>query len=53
MYWKLDQGPAAAVGLSLVVGIVIAETLNKISQEKVKVKWPNDLYMNDKNLQEF
>ncbi|HGN1708203.1 TPA: bifunctional biotin--[acetyl-CoA-carboxylase] ligase/biotin operon repressor BirA [Providencia rettgeri] len=50
MYWKLDQGPAAAVGLSLVVGIVIAETLNKISQEKVKVKWPNDLYMNDKKL---
>lgn len=50
MYWKLDQGPAAAVGLSLVVGIVIAETLNKISKEKVKVKWPNDLYMNDKKL---
>ncbi|MBQ0325986.1 bifunctional biotin--[acetyl-CoA-carboxylase] ligase/biotin operon repressor BirA, partial [Providencia rettgeri] len=50
MYWKLDQGPAAAIGLSLVVGIVIAETLNKISQEKVKVKWPNDLYMNDKKL---
>ncbi len=39
MYWKLDQGPAAAIGLSLVVGIVIAETLNKISQEKVKVKY--------------
>ncbi|MBN6363591.1 bifunctional biotin--[acetyl-CoA-carboxylase] ligase/biotin operon repressor BirA [Providencia huaxiensis] len=50
MYWKLDQGPAAAVGLSLVVGIVIAEALNKISQDKVKVKWPNDLYMNDKKL---
>lgn len=50
MYWKLEQGPAAAVGLSLVVGIVIAEVLNRISQEKVKVKWPNDLYMNDKKL---
>ncbi|MEX6209459.1 bifunctional biotin--[acetyl-CoA-carboxylase] ligase/biotin operon repressor BirA [Providencia huaxiensis] len=50
MYWKLDQDSAAAIGLSLVVGIVIAETLNKISQEKVKVKWPNDLYMNDKKL---
>ncbi|EOE5322002.1 bifunctional biotin--[acetyl-CoA-carboxylase] ligase/biotin operon repressor BirA [Providencia rettgeri] len=50
MYWKLEQGPAAAVGLSVVVGIVIAEVLNRISQEKVKVKWPNDLYMNDKKL---
>ncbi|EOD2823379.1 TPA: bifunctional biotin--[acetyl-CoA-carboxylase] ligase/biotin operon repressor BirA [Providencia stuartii] len=50
MYWKLDQGPAAAVGLSLVVGIIIAETLNKLSRGKVKVKWPNDLYLNDKKL---
>lgn len=50
MYWKLDQGPAAAVGLSLVVGIIIAETLNKISKSKVKVKWPNDLYLKDKKL---
>ena len=50
MYWKLEQGPAAAMGLSLVVGIIIAETLNKLSQNKIKVKWPNDLYMNDKKL---
>lgn len=52
MYWKLDQGPAAAIGLSLVVGIVVAETLNKLigNKVKVKVKWPNDLYMNDKKL---
>lgn len=49
-YWKLEQGPAAAIGLSLVVGIVIAETLNKLCGNKVKVKWPNDLYMNDKKL---
>ncbi|HHR6132301.1 TPA: bifunctional biotin--[acetyl-CoA-carboxylase] ligase/biotin operon repressor BirA [Providencia alcalifaciens] len=49
-YWKLEQGPAAAIGLSLVVGIVIAETLNELCGNKVKVKWPNDLYMNDKKL---
>ncbi len=24
MYWRLEQGPAAAIGLSLVIGIVIA-----------------------------
>lgn len=27
MYWRLEQGPAAAIGLSLVIGIVIAEVL--------------------------
>ncbi|CAM3621581.1 bifunctional biotin--[acetyl-CoA-carboxylase] ligase/biotin operon repressor BirA [Xenorhabdus nematophila] len=50
MYWRLDQGPAAAVGLSLVVGIVIAEVLNRLGAERVKVKWPNDLYLDDKKL---
>lgn len=50
MYWKLEQGPAAAIGLSLVVGIIIAETLNKLTGGNIKVKWPNDLYLNDKKL---
>ncbi|MDX7993056.1 bifunctional biotin--[acetyl-CoA-carboxylase] ligase/biotin operon repressor BirA [Xenorhabdus littoralis] len=50
MYWRLEQGPAAAIGLSLVVGIVIAEVLNHQGAERVKVKWPNDLYLSDKKL---
>ncbi|REF25692.1 BirA family biotin operon repressor/biotin-[acetyl-CoA-carboxylase] ligase [Xenorhabdus cabanillasii] len=50
MFWRLEQGPAAAIGLSLVVGIVIAEVLNRQGAERVKVKWPNDLYMDDKKL---
>ncbi|GLX65611.1 bifunctional ligase/repressor BirA [Proteus vulgaris] len=50
MYWKLDQGPAAAIGLSLVVGVIMAEVLQKLGAEGVKVKWPNDLYLNDKKL---
>ncbi|MBC8954971.1 bifunctional biotin--[acetyl-CoA-carboxylase] ligase/biotin operon repressor BirA [Xenorhabdus sp. PB62.4] len=51
MYWRLEQGPAAAIGLSLVVGIVIAEVLNRQgAAERVKVKWPNDLYLDDKKL---
>lgn len=50
LYWHLDQGPAAAMGLSLVAGIVIAETLNKLSGSNIKVKWPNDLYFNEKKL---
>ncbi len=50
MYWRLDAGMAAAMGLSLVVGIAIAETLKAFGCESVKVKWPNDIYINDKKL---
>lgn len=50
MYWRLDQGIAAVMGLSLVVGIVVADTLRQLSGQDIKVKWPNDLYLNDKKL---
>jgi BirA family biotin operon repressor/biotin-[acetyl-CoA-carboxylase] ligase len=50
MYWRLEQGPAAAVGLSLVIGIVMAEVLHALGADKVKVKWPNDLYLHDRKL---
>ncbi|MCU6667404.1 bifunctional biotin--[acetyl-CoA-carboxylase] ligase/biotin operon repressor BirA [Enterobacteriaceae bacterium H4N4] len=50
MYWRLEQGPAAAIGLSLVIGIVLAEVLQSLGAEKVRVKWPNDLYLNDRKL---
>ncbi|ELQ6264759.1 bifunctional biotin--[acetyl-CoA-carboxylase] ligase/biotin operon repressor BirA [Cronobacter malonaticus] len=50
MYWRLEQGPAAAIGLSLVIGIVMAEVLHELGAEQVRVKWPNDLYLNDRKL---
>ncbi|MDW8848451.1 bifunctional biotin--[acetyl-CoA-carboxylase] ligase/biotin operon repressor BirA [Erwinia sp. MMLR14_017] len=50
MYWRLDQGPMAAMGLSLVIGIVIAEVLRSLGARDVRVKWPNDLYLNDRKL---
>ncbi len=50
MYWKLEQGPAAAMGLSLVVGIIMAETLTELGAGQVRVKWPNDIYLNDQKL---
>lgn len=50
MYWRLEQGPAAAIGLSLVIGIVIAEVLQRLGARDVRVKWPNDLYLNDRKL---
>lgn len=50
MFWRLEQGPAAAMGLSLVIGIVMAEVLQRLGADKVRVKWPNDLYLNDRKL---
>ncbi|MEN1263109.1 biotin--[acetyl-CoA-carboxylase] ligase, partial [Pseudomonas aeruginosa] len=39
-----------AIGLSLVIGIVMAEVLRKLGADKVRVKWPNDLYLQDRKL---
>ncbi|MEA9393562.1 bifunctional biotin--[acetyl-CoA-carboxylase] ligase/biotin operon repressor BirA [Acerihabitans sp. TG2] len=50
IYWRLEQGPAAAIGLSLVIGIVMAEVLQSLGARDVRVKWPNDLYLNDRKL---
>lgn len=50
MYWRLEQGPAAAIGLSLVIGIVMAEVLHELGADRVRVKWPNDLYLQDRKL---
>ncbi|KAA8993790.1 bifunctional biotin--[acetyl-CoA-carboxylase] ligase/biotin operon repressor BirA [Affinibrenneria salicis] len=50
LYWRLEQGPAAAIGLSLVIGIVMAEVLHQLGADGVRVKWPNDLYLQDRKL---
>jgi len=50
MYWKLEAGMAASLGLSLVVGVAIVEALESIGIHGIKLKWPNDLYYQDKKL---
>ena len=50
MFWRLEQGPAAAIGLSLVIAIVMPEVLQDFGADKVRVKWPNDLYLQDRKL---
>ncbi len=50
MFWRLEAGMAAAMGLSLVVGVAMVEALENMGIEGVKLKWPNDLYYNDKKL---
>ncbi|AXN32128.1 bifunctional biotin--[acetyl-CoA-carboxylase] ligase/biotin operon repressor BirA [Vibrio coralliilyticus] len=50
MFWRLDAGMAAAMGLSLVVGVAIVEALEEMGLTGVKLKWPNDLYYQDRKL---
>lgn len=45
MYWQLEQGLSAAMGLSLVVGIAITDVLQNIGVD-AQLKWPNDIYVN-------
>ncbi|EGU36736.1 biotin--protein ligase [Vibrio ichthyoenteri ATCC 700023] len=50
IYWRLEAGMAGAMGLSLVVGVAIVEALEKLGIDGIKLKWPNDLYYQDKKL---
>ena len=50
MYWQLEQGIQAAMGLSLVVGLAVAKVLQQQWQLPVRLKWPNDLYLENKKL---
>ncbi|VAX77167.1 Bifunctional ligase/repressor BirA [Serratia symbiotica] len=49
IFWRLEYG-IAATGLSLVIAIVMAEVLHHLGAEDVRVKWPNDLYLNNRKL---
>lgn len=45
MYWPLEQGIQAAMGLSLVVAVAVAELLERRYQLPLQLKWPNDIYL--------
>jgi BirA family transcriptional regulator, biotin operon repressor / biotin---[acetyl-CoA-carboxylase] ligase len=50
MYWRLEQGIQAAMGLSLVVGIALVRLLQHHYNVTAKIKWPNDVYVDDQKL---
>lgn len=50
MLWQFDRAVEAAAGLSIVIGIAIAQVLQKFTKEPVKLKWPNDIIVGDKKL---
>lgn len=51
MYWCFNkQKYFEQKGISIVITISIAEVLKNIGVKKIKIKWPNDLYLNNKKL---
>ncbi|WP_285163862.1 bifunctional biotin--[acetyl-CoA-carboxylase] ligase/biotin operon repressor BirA [Shewanella goraebulensis] len=50
MFWRLSQGMNAAMGLSLVVACSIVSALKEFNVDGLGVKWPNDIYRDNKKL---
>ena len=50
LYWCLDDGLAATMGLSLAIGIAVVDALESLGCENLKLKWPNDIYWNNRKL---
>lgn len=48
--WHFESGLAGLAPLSLVVGLTAAESLGRASGAPVRVKWPNDLWIDDAKL---
>jgi BirA family biotin operon repressor/biotin-[acetyl-CoA-carboxylase] ligase len=45
MYWYLEQGLSAAMGLSLVTALAVSDAVRAVSGVQVQLKWPNDIYI--------
>lgn len=50
LYWPLEQGMSAVMGLSLVVAVAISDALQNFTHEKIQLKWPNDIYLQGKKV---
>lgn len=46
----MTKAPAELMGLSLVTGVCVAESLNASAGVSAKLKWPNDVLVDDKKL---
>ncbi|NRA72796.1 MAG: bifunctional biotin--[acetyl-CoA-carboxylase] ligase/biotin operon repressor BirA [Gammaproteobacteria bacterium] len=50
MHWRFEEGIHATMGLSLAVGIAIAEALTELGVNDIGLKWPNDIYYQGRKL---
>lgn len=46
MYWYLEQGMSAAMGLSVVAALAVSDAIKALYNADVELKWPNDIYYN-------
>ena len=46
MYWYLEQGMSAAMGLSVVAALAVSDAIKALYNIEVELKWPNDIYFN-------
>jgi BirA family biotin operon repressor/biotin-[acetyl-CoA-carboxylase] ligase len=50
MLWRFDSGYQSMAGLSLLVGLAVNRALIRIGVTDCQVKWPNDIYHQNKKL---
>lgn len=50
LHWRFEGGASVLEGLSLAVGVVIAEALEDLGIADVQLKWPNDVLAGDRKL---
>lgn len=50
LYWPLEQGMSAVMGLSLVIALALNDAISHFTKEKVQLKWPNDIYLQGKKV---
>lgn len=50
MLWSFSGGIGSLEGLSLVIAIAVERTLAELGVSDAKLKWPNDVYLDNKKL---
>lgn len=50
LYWNFPAGYQAIGGLSLAIGVAIAQALQSLNVPNIQLKWPNDIYLDGKKL---
>ena len=48
--WRFEQDPSFLSGLSVAIGVVVAETCRSLGVAEAGVKWPNDIYWHARKL---
>ena len=50
LVWEFDGGVSQLEGLSLAVGVAIAQSLQEVGLDQIGLKWPNDILLEQKKL---